>query len=180
MSSRIILVDLDNTGVNFDSGADDAVRRLFPDFPVIAHAVDSEYAGNYPLEMRATIRNAYTECNFFRNLPPIEGYVEALHKMLENGLEVFICSSPLSAYTNCVPEKFAWVEHHLGPKWVSRVVLTKDKTIVHGDILIDDHPEIKGAFFPTWEHILFDQPYNRHIQKPRLLHWRDWESIVYA
>ena len=40
-------------------------------------------------------------------------------------------------------EKYQWVEKYLGKSAVSQLMLTKDKTIVHGDILIDDKPMIK-------------------------------------
>ncbi len=43
--------------------------------------------------------------------------------------------------------QFEWVQQHLGRGWVNRLVITKDKTIVTGDLLIDDRPKIKGSHF---------------------------------
>lgn len=40
--------------------------------------------------------------------------------------------------------QYAWVERHLGPEFLDKVILTRDKTIVSGDILIDDKPDILG------------------------------------
>ena len=40
--------------------------------------------------------------------------------------------------------QFEWVEHHLGWKWINKLIVTKDKTVVSGDLLIDDKPIIKG------------------------------------
>ena len=49
---------------------------------------------------------------------------------------------------HCVTEKYQWVDKYLGKKAVTQLMLTKDKTIVHGDILIDDKPLIKGLDEP--------------------------------
>lgn len=55
--------------------------------------------------------------------------------------------------------------------------LTNDKTIVKGDILIDDKPEPIGLEKPEWEHIIFDQPYNRYIKDKRRINCFNWKSI---
>jgi len=47
-----------------------------------------------------------------------------------------------------------------GPSWVDRIVLAKDKTLVRGDVLIDDKPEVTGSLCPSWEHLVFEAPYN--------------------
>lgn len=50
---------------------------------------------------------------------------------------------------------------------------------VTGDILIDDKPSVTGVESPEWEHVLFDQPYNRDVKdKRRMVGWNEWESIV--
>jgi|ERR1017187_6863310 hypothetical protein len=83
----------------------------------------------------------------------------------------------------CVPEKLAWVQHHLGGSWLRRTVITSDKTLV-GDrlqpcVLVDDRPEIKGvASPPPWTHVLFDAPYNQGQPGPRLSAWADWREVL--
>jgi len=38
-----------------------------------------------------------------------------------------------------------------------------------------------GAAHPEWEHILFDQPYNRAvIGKRRMTTWKDLEAIIHG
>jgi 5'-nucleotidase len=70
------------------------------------------------------------------------------------------------------------VEKNLGPDWVKRVILTKDKTLVKADFLIDDKPEITGAeAVPVWEHILYDRPYNRGANRKRLT-WANWKEVL--
>ena len=40
---------------------------------------------------------------------------------------------------------------HLGRDATNRLILTKDKTLVHGSLLIDDKPRILGAVKPRWK-----------------------------
>ena len=40
--------------------------------------------------------------------------------------------------------QYHWVEKHLGKSWVERIILTRDKTMVAGHILIDDTEHIAG------------------------------------
>lgn len=93
-------------------------------------------------------------------------------------MDVRICTSPLRQFENCVAEKFLWVERHLGRAATERMVLTRDKTLVRGDLLIDDRPSINGAVPPSWRHIVYDAPYNRHVaDRPRLT-WANWRNVL--
>ena len=74
---------------------------------------------------------------------------------------------------------------HLGTSWVDRLVLARDKTYVRGDYLIDDAPVAKGSgLAPTWEHVYYDQPYNRpgrpnaDPQRRRLPRWTSWRDVI--
>ncbi|XP_034497648.1 5'(3')-deoxyribonucleotidase, cytosolic type isoform X2 [Ailuropoda melanoleuca] len=79
---------------------------------------------------------------------------------------------------------YRWVENHLGPQFVERIILTRDKTVVLGDLLIDDKDTIRGQEeTPSWEHILFTCCHNQHLALPptrrRLLSWSDnWREII--
>jgi 5'-nucleotidase len=133
---------------------------------------------SYPEELKQLVVEILLEPSFFRDMMPMVGAKEALFEMEQMGLEVFICTSPLTTYKNCVLEKFEWVENHLGADWVNRIILTKDKTLVKGDYLIDDKPAITGVeSSPVWEHILYDRPYNRDVDKKRLV-WTNWKNVL--
>ena len=43
------------------------------------------------------------------------------------------------------------------------MILTKDKTLVRGEVLIEDKPNIIGGVSPVWKHIFYDALYNRNI-----------------
>ncbi|XP_013921867.1 PREDICTED: 5'(3')-deoxyribonucleotidase, mitochondrial-like [Thamnophis sirtalis] len=123
--------------------------------------------------------------DFFMELDPLPGAVEAVKEMAGlEGTEVFICTSPIKKYRYCAYEKFAWIEKHFGHEFLEHLILTRDKTIVSGHMLIDDRPDIVGAErSPTWEHVLFTACHNKHLQLPsschRLHSWADdWKAIL--
>ncbi|KAI4533912.1 hypothetical protein MG293_016931 [Ovis ammon polii] len=80
--------------------------------------------------------------------------------------------------------EYRWVEKHLGPQFVERIILTRDKTVISGDLLIDDKEVIQGKEeTPSWEHILFTCCHNQHLAlsppRRRLRSWNDnWREII--
>lgn len=175
-----ILVDMDGVLSDFDGSFLNCWRELHPDkfFIPIEERTTFYVREQYPDELKPLVSEVVGSPGFFRDMTPVEGGKKALTEMDEMGFEVFICTSPLSRYRNCVLEKFEWVENHLGSKWVNRIILTKDKTLVKADYIIDDKPEIIGVEeSPSWEHILYDCPYNRGINKRRIT-WASWKSIL--
>lgn len=52
--------------------------------------------------------------------------------------------------TDLSPIQYRWVERHLGPQFVKRIILTRDKTVVLGDLLIDDKDTIQGWTCYPW------------------------------
>ncbi|NWH86659.1 NT5C protein, partial [Aegithalos caudatus] len=135
--------------------------------------------------LQAKVASVYESPGFFLDLDPVPGALEAVQEMFHmQDTEVFICTSPLRKYEHCVVEKYKWVEKHLGPEFVERIILTRDKTMVAADLLFDDKDTIQGAEpRPSWEHILFTCCHNRHVQLPaprrRLRSWADdWKAIL--
>jgi len=60
-----------------------------------------------------------------------------------------------------------WVEDHLGFEWVKRLIISPDKFLLNGDVLIDDHVEGRGQEnfkgklvhfgsprFQNWAHVI--------------------------
>ncbi len=134
---------------------------------------------DYPESFHPAMKRIYTAPGFVLGLPPIQKGIEAVQEMDAMGLTVFICTAPLPDYENCVLEKYRWVEKHLGRRFTERMILTRDKTFVQGDFLIDDNPEIKGATQPRWEQIIYDQPHNQHSKvAKRMFDWNDWKKLI--
>ena len=95
----------------------------------------------------------------------------------------FLCTAPDLDVEDqaCWSEKALSVKEHLGDEWLKRLIITKDKTLVHGDYLIDDKPEIKGINkTPSWNRIVFHHEYNVNTRGVRLLNWTKWPMIESA
>jgi 5'-nucleotidase len=178
----LVLVDQDNVIADFDAGFFSAWRAAHPGAPILeAHQRRSwNPRDDLPAEYHAAAEQVYSSAGFFRGLAPIAGARQALEAMLELGWNVRICTSPIMRYQHCVAEKFAWVDEQLGPAWVRRVVLTADKTLVHGDWLIDDKVQITGSRTPSWRHALFDAHHNRRVEHPHRVSWTNWRAVLQA
>lgn len=175
-----ILVDMDGVIADFDGEFLKRWRERYPDKLYVPFKERRTFyvRDSYPNELKPLVTEILLEPDFFREMMPMDGAREALFEMQGMGLEVFICTSPFSTYKNCVLEKYEWMENHLGPDWIKYIILTKDKTIIKADYLIDDKPEITGMEkAPAWEHVLYDRPYNRGMNKRRLT-WDNWKDVL--
>ena len=178
-----ILVDMDGVIANWGKQWDHVADTYWPESRVHRHQQQTSFdlkAGldAYDCDVVDLIMN---HPNFYRDLEPIDGAIEALHAMTEAGHGVTICTSPWLTNKTCVTDKLEWLDRHIGDGWSSKAVITADKTQVAGDILIDDKPTIKGAFIPTWEHVVFDQPYNREVvDRQRITGWSNWSEQIFG
>jgi 5'-nucleotidase len=182
--SHVWLVDQDNVLADFDGEIYRRLQARFPEVPLISFENRTHFflSEEYAEAHREIIKAIKFEKGFILGLPPIEGGLQALRDMLSLGIDVRICTSPFvhcSGHEHSFFEKYEWVERYLGSEWVERIILTRDKTLVKGELLIDDKPEISGVCISEWEHIVFDQPYNRNIKdRRRLVGWRDWQRVL--
>lgn len=177
----IILVDQDNVLADFGQALLDGWKKKYSDKPFVSLEDLTEHhcTQNYPPECTPALKAIYGAEGFFYSLSPMPGCIEALKEMADMGHDVFICTSPITEYKNCVSEKYQWVEKHFGMDWTEKLILTKDKTLIKGDMLIDDKPVVTGIKIPEWQHIVYDMPYNRHIKgKLRLKSWDRWKNVL--
>ena len=185
-SQPIILIDMDDTIAAFTSRALDLLAQRHPHVPLpdVNHTT-FPLANSFAAEHKPLVMALFMEPGFFSEMEPIPGAVAALHSMVEAGYDVRICSSPLASSPRCLAEKAEWIMQHLGRQWIDRLVLTRDKTIVRGSILIDDAPTAKGnALTPSWTHVYFAQPHNAKGApgvdplRYRIEAWADWRSVL--
>jgi 5'-nucleotidase len=184
MSNKFtLLVDMDGVICDWYGGVLRKYQELYPRRPIVSPENLRTFGveDHYPAAHRADLMAASRMDGLYAGLDPLPGAIEALKDMEQNCsdfLEPFLCSAPDVDYSSlgCHSEKAGWVEKHLGPWWTRRLVLTKDKTLVRGNVLIDDKPNITGVMTPVWQHLLFDQPYNRSETGPRFS-WPEWDML---
>ena len=99
-----------------------------------------------------------SEIDFWRNLEPIDGAIHAF-QYLSKIHDVWILTAPSVPNPMCYAEKRIWVEDHLGIDACQRLIISPDKSLFIGDILIDD-TLLKGVLGFTGRHIHFG---NTHV-----------------
>ncbi|WP_396657150.1 hypothetical protein [Microbacterium oxydans] len=165
---RTVLVDMDGVIADWGHAYGESLDRYGERASRIPRHRDQTsfdlHAGRTAEEIEI-IRAVMVEEGFYTRLRPIPGAKTALKAMLKAGHDVRIVTSPWVSNPTCASDKLNWIVKHYGSHWGKRVVITTDKTIVRGDYLIDDKPEVHGAQEPVWEHIYFTQPYNTHGER---------------
>lgn len=182
------LLDMDGVLANSEKGFVDALIKQHPELPFIpvAHRTTYYLEDQYPPEYKPIIREIFTKKGFFYSFEPMPGSIEALAEIRARGIDAHICTTPFSAapefspadYEQCRLEKVQWMADWHGMYWADRVIIAPDKTVVPGDLLIDDKPEIKGNQKPSWEHILYSWKYNEHVKDKRRLTWANWKEVL--
>lgn len=175
-----IALDMDNVLADWDEGLSRAWRSAHPHrHPHFEHRTCYWAHEGCPVEDHEFVQNLHQSPGFYRQLPPVPGGLQAANEMKSLGWDVILLTSP-DEHETCAQEKLLWVGEHLGPEWVPRTYIGLDKTRIQADFLVDDRPDITGVYRPTWEHVVFDRPYNRHITTHRRLTWLNWKRVLLA
>jgi 5'-nucleotidase len=183
MSKAILLIDMDGVLCDWFGAVKARFENNNPGLKLapVEEFVDYDHVHTMYPQWEDLLHAAMSTKGLYSELAPIEGAIEAL-KDIENNcgdfIEPFICSCPEVKYDDqaCHSEKAAWVEKYLGRFWTERLILTRDKTLVRGSILIDDKPEITGAMEPVWHHLVYRQPWNAQHGDLRFS-WSDWAKF---
>jgi 5'-nucleotidase len=184
IAAKIVLIDLDDVLTDLSGTCTKLWREWYPDLPYVEpekrqyHYIDDDYEALRP-GLGEKMRELRHADDFYNHVRPMEGAVEALNEMQRAGYNVFVCTTP-SRSVKRLYNKTQWVGRELGPQWTDRLILTPDKTLIHGSVRIDDAPRIKGLLEPSFTHVLYNQPHNRHCAQSRRVDWFDWKRILYS
>lgn len=178
-----ILFDLDGVLTDFEKGFLKRWKIRYPKLPFIE--LEDRNGQNVREDYRRLdntyedlINAIFREPDFFSEMPLINGALEALNEAERQGYNVFICTTLLHNPSE-MASRMMWLRRTFGEYWAEKVIMTRDKTLVCGNILIDDRPYIAGVINQTFEHIIFDQPYNREEKKKqRIIGWNNWEHVL--
>lgn len=140
---EIVYVDMDNVLVDFPWGIDQLSE-----------------------EIKEKYKDDIDEVpDFFSDLPPIDGAIEAFRK-LRKQYDVYILSTAPWRNPSAWVDKLRWVHKHLPEAGHKRLILTHNKHLNKGDYLIDDRTA-NGAGQFEGEHIHFGK-------EP----FPDWDAVL--
>ena len=183
MQKKELLIDLDGVVADLDKEIMLRIHRRFPELLVYPGGNAPSYflEDLYPTVYHAQIVEMFLVEGLFLQLEVIPGAREALKYLVQQGHDVRLCSAPTYSFSRyCASEKAAWVHHNLGAEWEKRLILTHDKTVVDGDILVDDRPSVTGVRQPRWEHVLYDRLCNRSVPGLRRINWKNFRHVLCA
>lgn len=133
-----------------------------------------EYVGGkiYDLPDANALRQVLHEPGWFADLPVIEGAIEVVKELYEQH-EVFILSSA-TEFRHSMLDKINWLEEHFPFIHHRRITFCGDKSIAHGDYLIDDKVKNLNGF--QGEGLLFTAPDNVY-EKTGYPRFDNWQQI---
>lgn len=165
-----ILIDMDGVIADFTNGVRNTFAKIHPD--LVEHFPEEKDIKSFYIEdsiedesvrlmMKEKIGKLIDRQPIFLCLSPLENAVsgvEQLRKTFQN--DVFFCSSPHVPNKDGYADKATWIDMFF-PGWgCKNLILTKDKTLVDGIVLIDDKPNPIGNYEAKWKHVVFNQPWN--------------------
>ncbi|HJM97313.1 MAG: hypothetical protein QF596_07445 [Acidimicrobiales bacterium] len=123
---------------------------------------------------------AVVEHRMFRDMPVIDGASETLWRLSDQGIWIRIISHRL--YVNwghavAAGDTADWLDRFSIP--YRDLCFIGAKSALHADLYIDDGPHNIEAFQEDGRKvIIFDQPYNRHLDGIRAHNWEEVEHFV--
>ncbi|WIB65655.1 hypothetical protein [Curtobacterium sp. MCBD17_040] len=176
-----VLVDMDDVLVDFGAGLYERFILDNPGHPIKTPAERESFDlfGGESEDHKQRLMAAMNHPDLYGSLKPIPGAFEAVHEMLDLGIDVRVCTAPWATNPTCASQKLTMLEELGGKFFANRAIISKDKTFVRGDLLIDDRSGVTGALTPEWQQLLFTQPHNRFdTVLPRLNGWANWQDTV--
>ncbi len=114
----------------------------------------------------------------YRHLGVISGAREAITRLRES-YDVVVCSAPPKTSKTAEDEKREWLAEHFDTDFAEQAIITRDKHLVIGRVLIEDNPHIDRD--ANWRPVMFDQAWNREVTDlPRMYGWHDLAPVMEA
>lgn len=178
MTKPILLLDMDGPLADFDIHFWERCQELGYKFDIDhpseqRHRFLTEHIPNR--RERAKARGMVNAAGWFSELPITPGAQEGVPQLLEH-FEVWVCTKPLEINPTCLNDKQTWIQKYF-PMLDRRMITAPDKSMIHGDILLDDAPKFKWFNTATWKPVIFDLPFNQSESYEHLARWT-WNDSV--
>jgi len=108
---------------------------------------------------RKWMRGVIREPGWFASLPPTPGAIEGVHNLLEQGVDIWVATKPMEENPTCRDDKARWLREHL-PMLERKLIIIPDKSVLVGDVLLDDAPKPAWIMSAVWKPKIFAAPFN--------------------
>lgn len=119
-------------------------------------------------------RKYVLSAGFFRNAPVIKDGISAVQQLNEK-YNLFIVSAAME-FPQSLPEKLEWLKEYFPFLSWKQFVFCGSKTIVKGDIMIDDH--FKNLDYFNGKTFLFTQPHNHGQDEKHHTRVSSWKELL--
>lgn len=174
MTHLRILFDADDVAESLLEGWVKTLNDRYGTSVSVDDVTDWNIALAFPTLTKKQVYGVLQEDEIWKNLTPIPGAQEYLQRLYDEGHELYMVTA--TDYRTCcvkierILEMFPFLDE-------SHIIITQNKQMVMGDVLIDDGPHnlIGGNYF----RILFDQPHNRGIDEKKYGMYRavGWDEV---
>lgn len=120
------------------------------------------------------------EEGIYYDMEVFPGVSEALHRLSDEGHRIIFITSRFvnpGQHARVVSDTVAWLDKHDLP--YDDILFLRDKHLFTADVFIDDAPD-KVTNLQNAGHnvIIFDAPYNQHLEGPRVDNWEDAYALL--
>jgi 5'(3')-deoxyribonucleotidase len=107
---------------------------------------------------RSLARKRIDTTHWFRDLPVTPGALDGVPMLMEV-FDVWVCTKPLEVNPWCRDDKGAWLREHF-PDLEHKMIIAPKKSLVRGDILLDDAPALTCIPEANWIPVVFPSVFN--------------------
>jgi len=166
-----ILVDLDGVICNLDATLLKTYRLKFPSLPYIplqdrvGQCSDLQYLEKFGPKEASAVQKILKTPGFYRTIEPNPDAIKGIKELNKRrDLKLYICTSPWHRNPTCVQDKIDWIGEHLGKSWVKKTIITPDKSLIKGDVLLDDRCDIDKLGKVDFQHVMVRCEHNEGVK----------------
>ena len=126
------------------------------------------------------LRSCMRYPDFYKELDEIEGAVRGMKKLVDAGHDVIIATAVPKCAGIAYHGKLEWIRKHMPWFKLENFVAIQRKSLLSGDILLDDGPHnIKQWLDTGRQAVVFDAPWNKEQKATaRVKHWNEFIAYV--
>lgn len=158
----VLLIDVDGVLADF-------VGSVLADTRDLKFTFDRTQVRNFydvfdllPVHIRNQCYDRISTVGWCEKIEPYEGAKAFMQRINSSSREVYACTTPWATSEHWLQERRKWLYQHVGLQ-ATRIISCHDKTLVRGDVLVEDKAENVIAWAgvnPDSLGILIDQPWN--------------------